>query len=96
MKLWNFAISKGPCPFGPVDAGAKNGNCLIKGRSVTEMRERCIHFVAANYVIMPPDAHRPNGLLRSLQRYNAQHNHGDSCRQVLPSQAFAVSFPRKR
>ena len=45
---------------------------------------------------MPPDVHRPDRLLRSLQRHNAQHNNGDSCRQVWPSQALAVCFPRMR
>ena len=47
-----------------------------------------------NYAIMPPKVRRPNRLLRSLQRHNSQHNNGDSRRQVWPSQAPAVCFPR--
>ena len=40
-------------------------------------------IVAADQVIMPPDTHCPNWLLRSLQLHNAQHIHSESC-QVMP------------
>ena len=41
---------------------------------------------------MPPDARRPNGFLRSLQRHNAIYDNGDSCRQVNSTENHQQSF----
>ena len=62
--------------FGSRSAAGGMGNSKL-GMSIPE---------ATHDVTMPTEARSPRRLLRTLQRHDSQHNTGDSCRQVWPSQ----------